>query len=90
MKKHLYYLHALSQSGDDFSFGDFSPFAEFGFSIAGNLSIFHENLGHGTAVSDAVAFSSLINFNVFGVYFKRDHGVCILDAKVTIFVATVK
>ncbi len=56
MKKHLYYLHALSQSGDDFSFGDFSPFAEFGFSIAGNLSIFHENLGHGTAVSDAGSF----------------------------------
>lgn len=53
MKKHLYNLHALSQSGDDFPLGNFSPFAEFGFSIAGNLSIFHENLGHGTAVSDA-------------------------------------
>ena len=61
MKKHLYNLHALSQSGDDFPLGNFSPFAEFGFSIAGNLSIFHENLGHGTAVSDAGGLSSLIN-----------------------------
>lgn len=63
--KYLDNFYSLSQSLDNFSLHDFSPFPVFDFSVAGNLPVINQLLGHTSTFRDSCRFQQFYQFDVF-------------------------